>query len=48
MPLDELVGPGWADVLAPVQDTIARLGDFLRAEQTAGRSFAPVLKSRLL
>jgi uracil-DNA glycosylase len=47
MPLDDLVGPGWADVLAPVQDTIARLGDFLRAEQTAGRTFAPA-PSRIL
>ncbi len=47
MPLDELVGPGWVDVLAPVQDTIARLGDFLRAEQAAGRTFAPA-PSRIL
>jgi len=45
--LDELVGPGWADVLAPVQDTVARLGDFLRAEQAAGRTFAPA-PSRIL
>lgn len=41
MPLADLVGPGWADVLAPVQDRIATLGDFLRAEQAAGRTFAP-------
>ena len=47
MPLDELVGLGWTDVLAPVQDTIARLGDFLRAEQAAGRTFAPA-PSRIL
>jgi uracil-DNA glycosylase len=47
MPLDDLVGPGWADVLAPVQDTIAGLGDFLRAEQAAGRTFAPA-PSRIL
>ena len=40
-PLDELVGPGWADVLAPVADTIAALGERLRAEQAAGRRFAP-------
>ena len=40
-PLDALVGDGWADVLAPVADTIAQLGDRLRAEQAAGRRFAP-------
>ena len=40
-PLDELVGYGWADVLAPVADTIADLGDRLRAEQAAGRPFVP-------
>lgn len=40
-PLDALVGPGWADVLAPVAGTIADLGDRLRAEQAAGRRFAP-------
>ena len=40
-PLDALVGDGWADVLAPVADTIAGLGDRLRAEQAAGRRFAP-------
>ena len=38
---DELVGLGWAGVFAPVADTIASLGDRLRAEQAAGRSFAP-------
>ena len=41
MPLDDLVGDGWADVLAPVADRIAALGDHLRAEQAAGRTFAP-------
>ena len=40
-PLDAFVGDGWADVLAPVADTIADLGDRLRAEQAAGRLFAP-------
>ena len=40
-PLDALVGYGWADVLAPVADTIADLGDRLRAEQAAGRPFVP-------
>jgi uracil-DNA glycosylase len=35
------VGPGWADVLAPVADTVAALGERLRTEQAAGHSFAP-------
>jgi uracil-DNA glycosylase len=39
--LDDLVGPGWADVLAPVAGTVAQLGDFLRSERSAGRTFAP-------
>ena len=38
---DDLVGPGWAEVLAPVGDHVAVLGDFLRAETAAGRTFAP-------
>jgi len=36
-----MFGDGWADVLAPVADTIATLGDRLRAEQAAGHRFAP-------
>ncbi len=36
-----LVGPGWDRVLEPVRPTITRLGDFLRAEVTAGRRFLP-------
>ena len=40
-PLDELVGPGWAPVLAPVEPHIRALGDFLRAEVAAGRGFLP-------
>ena len=41
MALDDLVGPGWAEVLAPVGDRIVALGEFLRAEGAAGRTFAP-------
>jgi uracil-DNA glycosylase len=41
MGLADLVGDGWGDVLAPVADRIAQLGDLLRAEQAAGRTFAP-------
>lgn len=40
-PLPELIGPGWAAVLEPVADQLAALGDFLRAEQRAGRGFLP-------
>lgn len=39
--LAEVVGPGWADALSPVRERIADLGDFLRAEQAAGRRFLP-------
>lgn len=37
----EAVGPGWAAQLEPVRDQFAALGDFLRAEQAAGRGFLP-------
>lgn len=40
-PLTELMAPDWAEALAPVADTIAAAGDFLRAELTAGRSYLP-------
>jgi uracil-DNA glycosylase len=33
--------PGWAAALAPVEDRIAALGDFLRAELAAGRTYLP-------
>lgn len=36
-----LIDPGWADALAPVAGTIASLGDFLRAENEAGRGYLP-------
>jgi uracil-DNA glycosylase len=39
--LDRLVGPGWADALAPVEGRIRAMGDFLRAEVAAGRRFLP-------
>ena len=39
--LTELVGPGWDEVLRPVQPQLQQLGDFLRAEQAAGRRFLP-------
>ncbi len=40
-PLSELVEPGWAEALAPVEDRIAALGDFLRTELAAGRGYLP-------
>src|SRR5690606_30107220 len=40
-PLRELVDPGWADALEPVAERIAAMGDFLRAELAAGRSYLP-------
>jgi uracil-DNA glycosylase len=36
-----VLGPGWVDALAPVHERIRSLGDFLRAEQAAGRRFLP-------
>ena len=41
MALEDLVGPGWAEALAPVGDDIAAMGDWLRAEARAGRFFLP-------
>jgi uracil-DNA glycosylase len=40
-PLEEVVGPGWAGALDPVRDRIAAMGEWLRAEQAAGRRFLP-------
>ncbi|HET7682173.1 MAG TPA: uracil-DNA glycosylase [Marmoricola sp.] len=36
-----LVAPDWAEALAPVDGQIARMGQFLRAELAAGRSYLP-------
>ena len=40
-PLTENVAPDWALALAPVEHTIASLGDFLRAEGAEGRRYLP-------
>jgi uracil-DNA glycosylase len=40
-PLAEVVEAGWADALAPVAGQIAAMGEFLRAEAAAGRSYLP-------
>jgi uracil-DNA glycosylase len=39
--LADLVAPDWARELAPAQQTVTSLGDFLRAEVAAGRSYLP-------
>lgn len=40
-PISELLDPGWAEALSPVAENIAKLGDFLRAENRAGRGYLP-------
>jgi uracil-DNA glycosylase len=40
-PLPEIVEAGWAEALAPVADRITAMGEFLRAEITAGRTYLP-------
>lgn len=40
-PLADLVAPDWAEALEPVAPVVASLGDFLRAEIAAGRSYLP-------
>ncbi|TBN56268.1 uracil-DNA glycosylase [Glaciihabitans arcticus] len=37
----ELVDPGWAAALAPVEPQIHAMGDFLRSEVAAGRGYLP-------
>jgi uracil-DNA glycosylase len=39
--LHEIVEAGWAKALEPVADRIAAMGDFLRAEIAAGRTYLP-------
>src|SRR4029077_11230054 len=36
-----LVAPDWAEALAPVDEQITRMGQFLRSEIAAGRSYLP-------
>jgi uracil-DNA glycosylase len=43
-PLSEIVEAGWATALEPVADRIAAMGEFLRAELAAGRSYLPAGK----
>ena len=40
-PLSELVHPSWTAALAPVEQHLTELGDFLRAEVAEGRGYLP-------
>jgi uracil-DNA glycosylase len=40
-PLADLVEAGWAQALAPVAGQVAAVGEFLRAEVAAGRTYLP-------
>ena len=40
-PLSDVVEAGWAEALEPVADRITAMGDFLRAEIAAGRTYLP-------
>ncbi|RVW05421.1 uracil-DNA glycosylase [Rhodococcus xishaensis] len=46
-PLVDLIDPGWAKALAPVEAGITAMGDFLRAEIAAGRRYLPAGKNVL-
>jgi uracil-DNA glycosylase len=40
-PLSELIDDGWARALVPVEDQVARMGEFLRSELAAGAHYLP-------
>lgn len=40
-PLSEIVDAGWARALEPVAERVTHMGDFLRAENDAGRGYLP-------
>jgi uracil-DNA glycosylase len=40
-PLSDLVDPGWAAALAPVEAQVAELGEFLRSELAEGHRYLP-------
>lgn len=40
-PLNELIDPGWAAALAPVESLIHQLGDMLREENRLGNGYLP-------
>jgi uracil-DNA glycosylase len=40
-PLSELVDEGWARALAPVEDQVSKMGEFLREELASGSRYLP-------
>ncbi|WP_067658941.1 uracil-DNA glycosylase [Nocardia harenae] len=40
-PLADIIDSGWAQALAPVERRITEMGEFLRAENAAGRGYLP-------
>ncbi|MDA8370751.1 MAG: uracil-DNA glycosylase [Nocardiopsaceae bacterium] len=40
-PLNEIMDSGWAKALEPVADRIGKMGEFLREEVAAGRTYLP-------
>src|SRR5580693_6281568 len=40
-PLANIIDPGWAKALAPVEDQIARMGTFLREQVAEGKTYLP-------
>jgi uracil-DNA glycosylase len=40
-PLRDMMDPGWAEALQPVESKIREMGAFLRAEVAAGRTYLP-------
>ncbi len=40
-PLNEIIEPGWARALEPVAGRVAAMGEFLRGEIAAGRTYLP-------
>lgn len=40
-PLGDVIDPGWAGALSPVEERISSMGDFLREETAAGRGYIP-------
>ncbi|RSX54733.1 uracil-DNA glycosylase [Bifidobacterium dolichotidis] len=46
-PMSELIDPGWARALAPVEPQLHKMGDFLRSEVAHGRHFLPAAPNLL-
>lgn len=46
-PLKDLIEPGWTQALSDVEPQIHRMGDFLRSEISAGRTYLPASRNIL-